>query len=197
MGCCPQNVTPIPPTDPPTGDPCNPMTPECPYYDPCDPMTPQCPNYPGPPGDLPVGFDKDVDILIPIGSSNIAYDYEDGDRSNHIDAVVNNGGTNWYEFMVPLESNLVNGTQIYFSHSVVNHGVAGGGDFYGYVSFQQDGVECGLSGPGIEISTSATTEAGGSCVVQFNKKLYFKIRQTDDVTSGGYRFSWGIYTYTP
>lgn len=159
------------------------------------------PPVPPPPEPLPPGKPKgweEGDHIIYFGTGrndhNIQYDFLDGKRSTSIDDTCPAGTTNWYYFDIPELSDLVDGDSLSFHNSVVNHAVRDSGVFLGSVSFQQGDRVINRSCCRHEIATVATTSKNG---IDFGKPFYWKIHQNANAqnTVGGYRFSWGIYTF--
>jgi len=164
--CCPDNINPIPDTLPPDVDPCDPWTPACP-----DPN-------PDPDPDPDKEYIKDWhtgDIMVTLNK------IEQG-ISNNIDVLVPAGKQYWFKFKLKEPAN----QEIYTNNTVVQFPVSGnGGVFFGTIRYQQNKVDCGLSGPGTQLAQSASTVAGtGKCLLVRNEWAYFVVKSKSSVNTG-------------
>jgi len=134
--------------------------------------------------ELPFGFEEG-DKLFAIDA------IEEGVGGQHIDAVVESGSTNWYSFTLPKDMR-----QRFVRFNAVNHGVKGGGHYWGRVGFQQGENVCSMAGPMPEItSVCATDDDFTDCVVTAGEIMYGKVTQDVMQHSGGYRLTWKVSKY--
>jgi len=133
---------------------------------------------------LPPGFEEG-DKLFAIDAIAM------GIGGQHIDGVVESGATNWYQFILPKDAK-----ERHVRFNIVDHGVKGGGHYWGRVGFQQGEDGCKMEGPMPEITAiCATDDEFTDCVVSAGEAMWGKVTQDVMQHNGGYRLTWKVAKY--